>query len=226
MDCSPPGSSVHGISQARVLEWDAISSSRGSSQRRDWTSVSCIAGRFFTIWATGKPSRDDPSYLFNVILSVPASGTHFLKLLFKIDIFSVHQGLKKPKKYRGSSYNISSVGLCLPINFQQSLFVFPLACWRPRTGCSVLCFAYLPFCLVLKVSVVLLGSVMFEWLVSSLHCKMHSLAVITGDPLGRKTCPSGFLVCVPRILEPCRGKSSTFGRKSLILGVRELQSSP
>ena len=52
MDCSPPGSSVHGIFQARVLEWVAISFSRGSSQPSDWTQVSCIAGRFFTNWAT------------------------------------------------------------------------------------------------------------------------------------------------------------------------------
>ena len=42
MGCSPPGSSVHGIFQARVLEWVAISFSRGSSQPRDWTQVSCI----------------------------------------------------------------------------------------------------------------------------------------------------------------------------------------
>ena len=48
MDCSPPGSSVHGIFQARVLEWVAISFSRGSSQPRDRTPVSRIAGRFFT----------------------------------------------------------------------------------------------------------------------------------------------------------------------------------
>ena len=52
MDCSPPGSSIHGILQARILEWVAISFSRGSSQPRDWTQVSSIAGRFFTIWAT------------------------------------------------------------------------------------------------------------------------------------------------------------------------------
>ena len=51
MDCSLPGSSVHEIFQARVLEWVAISSSRGSSQPRDRTQVSCIAGRHFTIWA-------------------------------------------------------------------------------------------------------------------------------------------------------------------------------
>ena len=52
MECSPPGSSVHGISQARVLEWLAISFSRGSSPPRDGTHVACIAGGFFTIWAT------------------------------------------------------------------------------------------------------------------------------------------------------------------------------
>ena len=49
MDCSPPGSSVHGISQARILEWVAIPFSRGSSRPRVWTWVSCIAGRFFTV---------------------------------------------------------------------------------------------------------------------------------------------------------------------------------
>ena len=48
MDFSPPGSSVQGILQARILEWVAISSSRGSSQPRDLTCISCIAGRFFT----------------------------------------------------------------------------------------------------------------------------------------------------------------------------------
>ena len=48
MDCSPPGSSIHGILQARILEWVAMSSSRRSSQPRDQTQVSCIAGRFFT----------------------------------------------------------------------------------------------------------------------------------------------------------------------------------
>ena len=49
MDCSPP---VHGILQARILEWVAIPFSRGSSQPRDQTWVSCITGRFITIWGT------------------------------------------------------------------------------------------------------------------------------------------------------------------------------
>ena len=52
MDCSPPVSSVHGIFQARVVEWVAISFSRGSSQPRDWTQVSSIVGRCFTLWTT------------------------------------------------------------------------------------------------------------------------------------------------------------------------------
>ena len=52
MDCSPPGSSVHGILQARVLEWVATPFSRGSAWPRDRTRFSCTAGGFFTVWAT------------------------------------------------------------------------------------------------------------------------------------------------------------------------------
>jgi len=54
MDCSPPGSSIHGISQARILEWGATAFSRGSSQSRDRTHISCIAGGFFTTEPPGK----------------------------------------------------------------------------------------------------------------------------------------------------------------------------
>ena len=49
MDCSLPDSSVHGILQARIVEWVAIPFSRGSSQARDQTQDSWVAGRFFTI---------------------------------------------------------------------------------------------------------------------------------------------------------------------------------
>ena len=55
---SPPGSSIHRIFQARVLERVVISFSRGSSQPRDWTQVSRIAGRHFTVWVT----REVPCY--------------------------------------------------------------------------------------------------------------------------------------------------------------------
>ena len=52
IDCSLPGSSIHGIFQARILEWVAISFSRRSSWPRGWTWVSRIVGRHFTVWAT------------------------------------------------------------------------------------------------------------------------------------------------------------------------------
>ena len=58
MDCSPPGSSLHGIFQERVLEWIAISFSRGSSWPRDRTLVSCIAGWCFTGWATRESPKE------------------------------------------------------------------------------------------------------------------------------------------------------------------------
>ena len=63
MDCSPPGSSVHGILQARILERVAMPSSRGCSWPRDGTWVSCVAGRFLTVWATREASFPDyPDY--------------------------------------------------------------------------------------------------------------------------------------------------------------------
>ena len=70
LDCSPPGSSVRGIFQARILEWAAISSSRGSSQPRDWTCVSCapyVAGRFLMAEQWRKQS-DPKSFLNHSIL--------------------------------------------------------------------------------------------------------------------------------------------------------------
>ena len=74
MDCSPPGSSVHGIFQARILEWIAIPFSRGSSQPKDWTWVSHIAGRFFAIWATREASL---GWQFHIISFCPTAMNQF-----------------------------------------------------------------------------------------------------------------------------------------------------
>ena len=60
VDCSLPGSSVHGIFQARILECISISFSRVSSSPRDWNQVSYIVGRCFTIWATREEIRGFP----------------------------------------------------------------------------------------------------------------------------------------------------------------------
>ena len=65
MDCSLPGSSIHGILQARILEWVAMSFSRGSSWTRDQTQVSCNAGRHFTLWATREALLEILSILLN-----------------------------------------------------------------------------------------------------------------------------------------------------------------
>ena len=59
MDCSPSGSSVHGILQARILEWVAMPSCRGSCPPRDWIQVSRIAGGFFVVWATREAYKED-----------------------------------------------------------------------------------------------------------------------------------------------------------------------
>ena len=64
MDCSPPDSSAHGISQARILEWVSMPSSRGSSRHRDGTCVSlvsCIGRGFFTTGPLGKPLPATPA---------------------------------------------------------------------------------------------------------------------------------------------------------------------
>ena len=72
MDCSWPGSLIYAILQARIPEWVAISFSRGSSWPWDWTWVSCIAGRFFTIWTTREARINDlPQFtMINYLLKV------------------------------------------------------------------------------------------------------------------------------------------------------------
>ena len=64
LDYNLPGSSVHGILQARILEWGAIPFSKGSSQPRNRTRVSCIVGTFFTIWAI----REAPWWEVSIII--------------------------------------------------------------------------------------------------------------------------------------------------------------
>ena len=85
-DGSPSGSSVHGILQARILEWAAIPFSRGSSRPRDRTQIFCIACRFFTVWATGDAPFTHGSAYMSILTSrfsstphPPWSNTNFYK---------------------------------------------------------------------------------------------------------------------------------------------------
>ena len=77
MDCSPPGSSVHGIFQARILEWVAMPYSRGSSQPRDGTQVSCTACGFLPSELPGKPIflPTFPKLLFILLLELSTQVT-------------------------------------------------------------------------------------------------------------------------------------------------------
>ena len=90
-DCSPPGFSVHRILQARILEWIVNSFSRGSSWPRDWTQVSHIAGRVFTIWATREA----------------------LKALFGLDVYSCNPKVRKQKRKSSANCCCSVMKLCL-----------------------------------------------------------------------------------------------------------------
>ena len=67
MDCGPPGSSVHGILQARILEWVGMPFSRGSSRPRDQTQVFWLAGRFFTTKHWGSPKLRMEESKFGVL---------------------------------------------------------------------------------------------------------------------------------------------------------------
>ena len=79
--CDPMHYTVHGLLQARILEWVAIPFSRGSSQPRDWTQVSHIAGGFFTSWATR-----EADYFYSCVLFL----VMFISFIFYIPYMWYH----------------------------------------------------------------------------------------------------------------------------------------
>ena len=103
-DCSPPGSSVHGILQ----EWAAMPASRGSSQPREHTRVSCTADRFFTIWST------------RLLCSHLCSWIAFLLIWLFLFLFGMASGKLRAKYVSYSWDRLCSYGLCL-ISLASSL---------------------------------------------------------------------------------------------------------
>ena len=99
MDCSLPGFSVHGIFQASVLEWLAISFSRGSSWPRDQTQVSHIAGRHFTLWATREAHH---------------TGYGLMDISISITLFSDSYAAKAQLWYKKLSRKDKFLKLCPP----------------------------------------------------------------------------------------------------------------
>ena len=97
MDCSLPGSSVHGILKTRILEWVTISSSRVSFWPRDQASMSCIAGGFFTTelpdkpgWQGFGPRSASPSYVNWTSNIIPLSFSFFIS---RVEIMIAHISL-------------------------------------------------------------------------------------------------------------------------------------
>ena len=166
MDCSLPGSSVHEILQARILDWVAIIPfSRGSSQPRDWTWVSSIAGRFFTVWATGRPkfrigkhqfpnSQPPPPSLFHSWLSAVMVSLNPFIVISNMDIqvntagieFSLHPGLPHEKlqllKPVGFCFIICKMERSVPLTSQsltnQRVSSHELSAWNTElNGCQL-----------------------------------------------------------------------------------------
>ena len=94
VDCSPPGSSVHGILQARILEWAAVSVSRGCSQPRDQTHISCTGRRvLFTAEPPGKPR--------SVLWMVKATASHAI-IIGYCSLVSLNEATNSPYSNRRS----------------------------------------------------------------------------------------------------------------------------
>ena len=94
MDCSLSSSSVPGILQARIMEWVAIPFSKGSSWSKDWTWVSCIGSRFFTIWSTTQMVQPSgPPVQFQINCSIPNQLAYFYIFVTKVACFLVSKCL-------------------------------------------------------------------------------------------------------------------------------------
>ena len=130
-DCSPPGSSVHRIFQARRLKWVAISFSRGSFQTRDRTYVSCIGRRFFTAEPPGKPSS----------LSFDKSSLGSCKTSVRMRL-----NLTRLRPHRGWASRVSSLCCCEGYVLQSEC----QASSHPGPWTAVICDAICNACVLFK----------------------------------------------------------------------------
>jgi len=151
MDCSPPGSSVHGIIQARTLEWVGVSFSRGSSPPRDQTHISCLAGRFFTTESPGKPIYHLLStYIHTHTQSYHLSSVYYLSFTYLLSTLMYR--LSVPVACLSTRHvSILCVSLiCLSSTLMYHLSV-PVACLSTR-HVSVLCLCIITYLYVTRLS--------------------------------------------------------------------------
>ena len=92
LNCSLPGSPVHAIIQARILEWVAISSSRGSSWSKDWTYISCIGMQVLHQWATSEAPKSVCFYFACTFIHI-AFKLHINDIIQYLNIISSNNGL-------------------------------------------------------------------------------------------------------------------------------------
>ena len=129
-----PGSSLHGILQASVLEWVAISFSRGSSQPRDQTQVSCIPGRCFNLWATREaewpPANSQQGNGTSVLW---LQGTEFSHNCVNLEEYLVRSatGQRPDFIYMTSAKSQSCYAQAAPVSGQQ--FVAGFQCSNRKT---------------------------------------------------------------------------------------------
>ena len=141
MDCSLPGSSVHGIFQARVLEWVAISFSRESSPPRDRTQVSRIVGIHFTVWATREVSLaltgwtfvdKVMSLFFNMLSRLVITFLQRSKHLLILWLQSPFTVILKPKKIKSVTDSLLSPSICHEVmGLDAMIFVFWMLSFKP-----------------------------------------------------------------------------------------------
>ena len=133
MDFSPPGFSVQGILQARILDWVAIPFSRKSSQLRDRTQVSCTTGKFWTTWAT----REAHKYT-NVYGNVHNGDVcGYIKTKVKITHSKSYNSIKLLKKIVNILLNTT---LCLFVPICISMLKVPSSYWFFQLQSKVLGF--------------------------------------------------------------------------------------
>ena len=113
-----PGSSVHWILQARILEWVAIAFSKGSSQHRDQTWVSCISDRFFTIWATRETHANALQWVYTEAQSLLA-----VKSSAILDLFGSNHLCRVPSLCHSFKVYASLLPSCLS-------FTNPCPIWK------------------------------------------------------------------------------------------------
>ena len=128
VDCSPPGSSVHGILQARILKWVTISFSRGSPRPRDRTRVSHIGGRHFNLWATREAQKAHDRHIKRAL----NTGVISVRLVITLQCMEKVPGQPWKKSWRSVRWECGNT--LLPYLFYNE--TLPCSKWTGNACCE------------------------------------------------------------------------------------------